>query len=74
MRLTDGKDYELVHDFNNGRAIINFDGAYALVDHIGNDVYELSGKPVREDEKPIFNALVKSLEAKGTIVTVTKDE
>ena len=71
IQLTDGNSYEVAHDFQNGRAIIIYEGLYVLVDRIQDGRFELSGEPARDSEKPVLNALVATVETK---VTVTKDD
>lgn len=71
--MIDGKLYEVAHEFNPARAIINYDGVFVLVDKNADGTWDLSGEPAREDEKPILEALIKPFEDQ-TIVTVTKDE
>jgi hypothetical protein len=66
----DGKSYEIVHYFSNKRAIIDFDGAFVLVDHVQNEDWELSGNPAMENEKPILAAFLAPMMDK-TILTVT---
>jgi hypothetical protein len=66
-----GKMYTLVHDFGMGRAIVDFDGAFVLVDALPNGDWELSGEPAREDEKPALNKLVATM---GTTTTVTEPD
>jgi hypothetical protein len=59
----------LVHDFGDGRAILDI-GALVMADKLSNGAWEPSGEPARPGvELETLNALVKSRE--GTTVTVT---
>lgn len=52
----DGKEHDVVHSFEDGRALINFDGAYVFVDRAHDGVWELSGEPARNgEEKQVLN-------------------
>ena len=72
ITLMDGKEYEVAHAFSPTRAIINYDGLFALVDQMGGQ-WDLSGEPARDDEKPILTALLAPT-MDQSILTVTKDE
>jgi hypothetical protein len=67
VKLTDGKDYALVHSWGR-RAIIDYEGTYVMVDQVDATTYELSGEPARPGpELEMLNSLVKD----GTTVVVT---
>ncbi len=71
LTMTSGDRYECVYDFGNGRAVVNLEGIYAIATKVTQTEWEFNGEPARENEKTVFNSLVKQLEAKGTTVTVT---
>jgi hypothetical protein len=69
--------YEVEHWFSADRALVRFDGTYALVDRVvGEDAnsFELSGQPASLSEQEILNPLVASVAAQGTTVTVSQDD
>lgn len=70
----DGKSYEIAHFFSNTRAIIDFDGAFVLVDRVQNDDWELSGEPARQDEKPILAAFLAPMMDKTILKVTPPDE
>lgn len=62
-------------NFGNGRAIGVLDGLYVMCDWVEGDGWHASGEPARAGaELETLNVLVKSLEAKGVVVTVTPPE
>jgi len=63
----DSRAFSVEHWFSLDRALIRFDGAYALVDRVDNRVFKLSGQPASESEKRILHPLV---EAMGTTTRV----
>lgn len=72
IALADGKQYEVAHMFGDSRALVNYDGLYVFVDLVGG-IWDLSGEPARDDEKPILAALTAPMNDQS-ILTVTKDE
>lgn len=74
MNITiDGKSYEVAHQFNENRVLINYDGLYVFADRNMFGNWDLSGLPAREDEKPILKAFLEPTLDK-TVVTVTKED
>lgn len=64
----DGQEYELVHNFGNGRGIIDMGGVFPLVDALPvAGEWELSGLPAREHEKPILQKFVDSVKNQTTV-------
>lgn len=69
----DGQSYKVEHLFGDARALINYEGLYVFVDKRDDGVWELSGVPAREDEKPVLKALTDPMNDK-TVITVTKPD
>jgi len=70
----DGKSYEVLHYFSNKRAIVDYDGAYVLADHVQNEDWELSGLPARDNEKPILAALLAPMMDRTILKVTPPDE
>ena len=66
MLTFDGRSYEVLHQFDEVRAIIQFDGAIVFVDRNPLGAWELSGTPARPHEQDIFRSLVPN----GTSTTM----
>ncbi len=76
----DGVEYELVYDFGLGRGIINMEGIFVLVDRVDDTLWELSGNPARDHEKPILQKFIDMVETtvkvttpEGTVTTFTDE-
>jgi hypothetical protein len=64
--------FAVVKAWGEGRAIIDFRGAYIMVDRRNDGLWEISGIPARPgDELELLTRLVRLRE--GTTVLVTKD-
>lgn len=60
-------EFELVHQFNEKRGIVDMGGVYALVDRVSENEWELSGLPAREDEKPVMRRFEQSVKNQTTV-------
>jgi hypothetical protein len=66
--------FEVEHWFSPDRALIRFDGTYALVDRVSESTFDLSGQPASEDEKTVLNPLVLAVETTTTVTRSAQDE
>ena len=69
----DGARYEVVHQFNESRVIVSYQGAFVFADQAADGVWELSGIPAREDEKAVLKSFTDPMND-VTVVTVTKPQ
>lgn len=70
ISLSDGKQYMIVHAFNEARVIIDYDGLFVLVDNDPQTGWELSGEPANQDEKPVLATLTASMKDKSKVIVV----
>lgn len=74
LTITIGQtQYVVVAHFGDDRAIINYDGAFVLVDRDSTGQWDLSGQPARlgPEQDTLKALLAQTLDQ--TVVTVTKD-
>lgn len=74
MKVTvEGKEYTVAHQFSADRCLIDFEGVYVFCDRYSDGVWELSGEPAREHEKPVLAALVAPMLDKTDVKVTPPD-
>jgi hypothetical protein len=70
----DSRSFVVEHWFSEDRAIIQFEGIYALVDRTGGDVFELSATPASEFEAAVLKPLIASIQTTTTVTPINQND
>jgi len=74
MKLTvNGTEYEVIRQFNENRALVNYEGLAVLVDRDPQSgTWDLSGQPANPDEEQVIKDFQAPMNDK-TVLDIEKD-